>query len=133
MPLAGAAACRAHGSAIPRFGHPIAAFPFLQESGHDRDLRTVLLAAAGLAALSASAQAALPPAPAQAVPVTPGPDVRVKITDEYAALVAPRCLFRAWPLVNIYNRRLAVAKLAKTVRSGSAVSAPLNRLGMLTD
>jgi len=95
--------------------------------------RTVLLAAAGLAALSASAQAALPPAPAQAVPVTPGPDVRVKITDEYAALVARDAYFWAWPLVNIYNRRLAVAKLAKTVRSGSAVSAPLNRLGMLTD
>ncbi len=95
--------------------------------------RTVLLAAAGLAALSAPAQAALPPAPAQAVPVAPGPDVRVKITDEYAALVARDAYFWAWPLVNIYNRRLAVAKLAKTVRSGSAVSAPLNRLGMLTD
>ena len=95
--------------------------------------RTVLLAAAGLAALSAPAQAAVPPAPAQAVPVTPGPDVRVKITDEYAALVARDAYFWAWPLVNIYNRRLAIAKLAKTVRSGSAVSAPLNRLGMLTD
>jgi hypothetical protein len=96
--------------------------------------RTVLLAAAaGLAALSAPAQAALPPAPAQALPVAPGPDVRVKITDEYAALVARDAYFWAWPLVNIYNRRLAIAKLAKTVRSGSAVSAPLNRLGMLTD
>src|SRR5216684_6211986 len=133
MPLVGAAACRALGSAIPRFGHPIAAFRSYRRAAMTAIFRTVLLAAAGLAALSASAQAALPPAPAQAVPVTPGPDVRVKITDEYAALVARDAYFWAWPLVNIYNRRLAVAKLAKTVRSGSAVSAPLNRLGMLTD
>ena len=99
-------------------------------------IRTVLIGAACLAALPTLAQSATPPSP-QAVPPppspVPGPDVRVKITDDYAALVARDAYFWAWPMVNIYNRRLAVAKLAKMVRSGPTVSAPINRLGMLTD
>ena len=99
-------------------------------------LRTVLIGAACLASLPTLAQSATPPSP-QAVPPppspVPGPDVRVKITDDYAALVARDAYFWAWPMVNIYNRRLAVAKLSKMVRSGPTVSAPINRLGMLTD
>ena len=99
-------------------------------------LRTVLIGAACLASLPTLAQSATPPSP-QAVPPppspVPGPDVRVKITDDYAALVARDAYFWAWPMVNIYNRRLAVAMLSKMVRSGPTVSAPINRLGMLTD
>ncbi len=63
----------------------------------------------------------------------PGPDPEVKITDEYAALMGRDAYFWAWPLLDIYNRRLAAAKVTKVVRSGLAVSAPLNRLAMLTD
>ena len=97
--------------------------------------RPVLLAV-GLATLPALAQSASPPvapSPAQAVPAPPGPDLRVKITEEYAALVARDAYFWAWPMVNIYNRRLAAAQVTKMVRSGPAVSAPINRLGMITD
>jgi hypothetical protein len=36
-----------------------------------------------------------------------GPDVRVKITEGHAKLVARDVYFWAWPMVNIYNRRLA--------------------------
>jgi hypothetical protein len=36
----------------------------------------------------------------------PGPDASVKITEEYAKLVARDVYFWAWPMVNIYNRRL---------------------------
>ena len=99
-------------------------------------IRTVLIGAACLAALPTLAQSATPPSP-QTAPsppsAVPGPDVRVKITDDYAALVARDAYFWAWPMVNIYNRRLAAAKLAKMVRSGPTVAAPLNRLAMITD
>ncbi len=97
-------------------------------------LRIALLAAAGLAALPTVAQSATPPLPPQpVVAAAPGPDLRMKITDEYAALVARDAYFWAWPMVNIYSRRLAAAQLAKMVRSGPTVSAPINRLGMITD
>jgi hypothetical protein len=33
--------------------------------------------------------------------------MRVKITEPYATLVARDAYFWAWPLVNVYNRRLA--------------------------
>ena len=101
-------------------------------------IRTVLIGATCLAAVPALAQAATPPSP-QASPVppptapVPGPDIRVKVTDDYAALVARDAYFWAWPMVNIYNRRLAAAQVTKIVRAGPLVSAPLNRLGMLTD
>ncbi|MEA2816586.1 MAG: hypothetical protein QOI93_4287 [Rhodospirillaceae bacterium] len=104
-------------------------------------VRAALLGAACLLSMTALAQSAVPPsssaAPSpSAVPppsTPPGPDVRVKITDDYAALVARDAYFWAWPMVNLYNRRLAAAQVTKTVRSGPTVSAPLNRLGMITD
>jgi len=63
----------------------------------------------------------------------PGPDLRVKITEAYAALVARDAYFWAWPLVNVYNRRLALAKVPEVMRSGPVPLAPLNQLTMLTD
>ncbi len=63
----------------------------------------------------------------------PGPDVRVKVTDAYAALVGRDAYFWAWPMVNVYNRRLALASVREIMRAGPVPSAPLNRLGMLTD
>src|SRR5499426_971677 len=62
-----------------------------------------------------------------------GPDIRVKITEEYAKLVARDAYFWAWPLVNIYNRRLVMAQVKEAVKAGPLVFAPLNRNAMFTD
>jgi len=56
-----------------------------------------------------------------------------KITEEYARLVARDAYFWAWPLVNVYNRRLTYEKVPETVLSGPVPASPLNHLGMLTD
>ena len=53
----------------------------------------------------------------------PGPDTRVKITEEYARHVARDAFFWAWPLVNIYNRRLACRRSKELIcraRAGRA-------------
>jgi hypothetical protein len=63
----------------------------------------------------------------------PGPDVRVKITEEYARLVARDAYFWAWPMVNIYNRRLVFAQVKEAVKAGPLVFAPLNHNAMFTD
>jgi hypothetical protein len=74
-----------------------------------------------------------PVSPGWAHALPPGPDTRVKITEEYAALVARDAYFWAWPLVNIYNRRLVMAQVKEAVRAGPLVFAPLNRNAMFTD
>ena len=86
-----------------------------------------LLFAAGLAPQSPS------PSPGWASALTTGPDTRVKITEEYASLVARDAYFWAWPLLNIYNRRLTMAQAKEAVRAGPLVFAPLNRNAMFTD
>ena len=70
---------------------------------------------------------------ARQMQMPPGPDARVKITAEYAKLVARDAYFWAWPMVNVYNRRLAVKDIKDFVKAGPVPSAPLNKLGMLTD
>src|SRR5215475_2877536 len=75
----------------------------------------------------------IPASPTWARALPPGPDVRVKITEEYARLVARDAYFWAWPLVNIYNRRLVMAQVKEAVRAGPLVFAPLNRNAMFTD
>ena len=90
------------------------------------NVRAALLGATCLMSITASAQSAVPPSsPARPSPsapppsaTPPGPDARVKITDDYAALVARDAYFWAWPMVNLYNRRLAAARVPKMVRSG---------------
>src|SRR3954447_16485868 len=62
-----------------------------------------------------------------------GPDMDVKITEAYAKLVAKDAYFWAWPLVNMYNRRLAFTQVKSVALSGALVQAPLNQFGMLTD
>lgn len=62
-----------------------------------------------------------------------GPDASVKITEEYAKLVARDAYFWTWPMVNIYNRRLHFATIKQAERSGPLMSAPLNYIAMLTD
>jgi hypothetical protein len=62
-----------------------------------------------------------------------GPDARVKITEAYAALVARDVYFWAWPMVNVYNRRLYFSKITQQQYSGPLPQAPVNRFTMLTD
>jgi hypothetical protein len=61
-----------------------------------------------------------------------GPDATVKITEEYAKLVGRDAYFWAWPMVNIYNRRLSFAPITESARSGPLIMAPLNHITMLT-
>jgi len=73
------------------------------------------------------------PSPGWGKALPPGPDARVKITEEYARLVARDAYFWAWPLVNIYNRRLHFAAVKAAARVGPLIEPPLNTLAMLTD
>ncbi|MCU4179867.1 DUF1254 domain-containing protein [Bosea sp. BH3] len=87
-----------------------------------------------LVAMPALAQGpALQASPGWSRALPPGPDTRVKITAEYARMVGRDAYFWAWPMVNIYNRRLHFAQVKETARSGPLMQAPLNRLAMLTD
>lgn len=104
--------------------------------------RTVLFGGAALAVTapsSAQAQPAtlnpqpLPPSPGWARALPDGPDMRSKMTEEYAKLVARDAYFWAWPLVNIFNRRQAFKDTPEPMMSGPVPVAPLNKLGMLTD
>lgn len=112
------------------------------------DRRNLLLAGTSLAAASiilsggppeARAETSslnpqpLTPSPGWVRALPPGPDVRVKITEAYAAHVARDAFFWAWPLVNTYNRRLAFSKMKEQRYAGPLLEAPLNRLTMLMD
>lgn len=66
--------------------------------------------------------------------VEPGPVQGTRITEAYARMVAREVYFWAWPMVNVYNRRLGFAHLKEPGRLGGALpAAPPNRLSMLTD
>ncbi|WP_245763539.1 DUF1254 domain-containing protein [Paraburkholderia diazotrophica] len=70
----------------------------------------------------------------QTTEAPPGPDVHVRITEQYARLVARDAYFWAWPMVNIYNRRLAFKKATEPGLIGGVLPfAPLNRMAMLSD
>jgi hypothetical protein len=111
------------------------------------DRRAIFMGASTLAAASALgagtplqvAQAQQPAAPPIALSpswsraLPPGPDTRVKITEEYARHVARDAYFWAWPLVNMYNRRLAFSRMKEHRYVGPLLEAPLNRLTMLRD
>jgi hypothetical protein len=112
------------------------------------DRRTLLRAGAILAAAStldasghsaAHAQASslnpqpLPPSPEWARALPPGPDTSVKITEAYAAMIARDAYFWAWPMVNLYNKRLNFKNVPEVMTVGPGPAAPLNRVAMLTD
>lgn len=75
----------------------------------------------------------LPPSPEWARALPPGPDTSVKISEAYAAMIARDAFFWAWPLVNIYNKRLNFKDVPEVMMVGPGPAAPLNRLAMLTD
>lgn len=93
--------------------------------------RGVLLASVGYAT-PAPARIILPsPDSTQALPSAPV--AGTKITEEYAGLVGRDAYFWAWPLVNVYIRRLIYERVPEIMISGVMPVAPLNRLAMLSD
>jgi hypothetical protein len=101
-------------------------------STHNKIIHTtVLLAAVSLATL-AKAQL-LTPSPEWAQAMPPGPVAGTKITEEYARLVGRDAYFWAWPMVNVYSRRLTYEKVPEIIMVGPVPAAPINRLGMLTN
>ncbi len=64
----------------------------------------------------------------------PGPDMQMKLSDDYVRMVARDVFFWAWPIVNVYHRRLRGAAFAHPMLLGGVVPAgPNNTLTMLTD
>ena len=62
-----------------------------------------------------------------------GPVAGTRITEPYARMVARNAYFWAWPMMNVYNRRLAFKDLPEPGLMGGIVPvAPLNRLSMLS-
>jgi hypothetical protein len=95
----------------------------------------IIISVAALASFAMHAVAQSPgtlsPGWSRAVPA--GPDIRVKITEEYAKMVGRDAYFWSWPMVNIYNRRLAFMPVKEAVKAGPLLQAPVNQLAMLTD
>jgi hypothetical protein len=73
------------------------------------------------------------PSPGWADALPPPPDTRVKITEEYARHVARDAFFWAWPMVNVFNKRLSAEQGQDLAYAGPVPAAPLNRVVMLTD
>ena len=92
-----------------------------------------MLLATTSAATLAQAQMPLQPSPSWLRALPTGPDTRVKITEEYAKLVGRDAYFWAWPMVNMFNRRLHFMAVKEIERQGPLMEAPANRLAMLTD
>jgi len=89
-------------------------------------------AIAGALSVPTTAQASQAPGLNNAAPA--GPVAGTRITEAYARLVARDAYFWAWPMANIYNRRLAFKDLPEPALMGGIVPvAPINRLSMLSD
>lgn len=98
------------------------------------DVTAGLLLAIFCAASPAVSQQPLPASPSWSLALPPGPDIRTKITEGYARMVARDAYFWAWPMVNIYNRRLAFKQAPEAgLMNGVLPFAPLNTLSMLHD
>jgi hypothetical protein len=87
-----------------------------------------------LSAVSLAEVQPLKPSPNWADALPPGPDASIKITESYARMVARDAYFWAWPMVNIYNRRLAFKQAPEAgLMNGVLPFAPPNTLSMLHD
>src|SRR5260221_6073597 len=62
----------------------------------------------------------------------PGPVAGTRITEAYARMVARDVYFWAWPMVNVYNRRVGFKDLREPM-GGIVPIAPLNRVSRLSD
>jgi hypothetical protein len=62
-----------------------------------------------------------------------GPALGMRMTEPYAALVARDAYFWAWPLVNLYSRRLAFENLSEGVLVRPEAASLVNRLAMRSD
>src|SRR5262245_47329563 len=82
-----------------------------------------LLASVSIAALAHAQTIAPSPDWVRAMPSAPV--AGTKITGEYAALVGRDAYFWAWPLVNVYNRRLTYEKVQEIVMAGPGPTGPL--------
>lgn len=72
--------------------------------------------------------------PARTAEKPAGPDLRVKITEGYARLVARDAFLWTWPMVNVYTRRLTFKDLPGAGLMGGIIPiGPSNRLAMLSD
>src|SRR6478752_2599721 len=94
-------------------------------------LVSLMAATASTAWAAAEPPLTLSPSWSRAMP--PGPDTRVKITEEYARQVGRDAYFWAWPMVNMYNRRLHFVQVKEMMLQGPLMEAPVNSLAMLTD
>lgn len=66
------------------------------------------------------------------LPTGPAPNTRY--TEAYARMVAREAYVWAWPMVNVYNRRLAAEKTPEVARiTGGPVISPVNRLVVETN
>ena len=64
----------------------------------------------------------------------PRPVPGTRITEAYARMVAREAYFWAWPMVNLYNRRLAFRQApSRGLMNGVLPLAPLNLMAMLHD
>ncbi len=79
------------------------------------------------------AETKVAPSPEWAQAMPAGPVVGTKMTEAYVGQVARDAFFWAWPLVNVYNRRLKYEQVTEIVLAGPVPAAPVNRLGMLTN
>jgi hypothetical protein len=85
------------------------------------------------AAVVSASSKGVTPSPGWSRAIPPGPDTRVKITEEYASHVARDAYFWTWPLVNVYNKRRGAEQSKELAYAGPVPAAPLNRIVMLTD
>jgi len=97
----------------------------------------VTLAACGRPEPTAAPPPPAPPAASSAAPVAqtvPGPVAGTRLTEAYARSVARSVYVWAWPMVNVYNRRIGFANLKEPGRLGGVLpAAPPNRLSMLNN
>src|SRR5215472_8731132 len=91
----------------------------------------VLLASSSLARLARASN--ILPSPDWMRVMPSAPVAGTKITEQYVELVGRDAYFWAWPMVNVYIRRLVREHVPEIMISGAVPIAPLNRLGMLSD
>src|SRR5215831_15520921 len=92
------------------------------------------MASKATAVVSSKTTTEITPSQNWARAMSSGPDPRVKITEQYARLVARNAYFWGWAMINIYNRRLVFDKCPEPgLMNGVLPFAPLNTLSMLHD